>query len=452
MDTIFALSSGQLPCAVAIIRVSGPLVKKIVLALSGKNLPPRFMHYGFLRGIHEKNDEGADIFTGEILDDSLTVFFPGPFSFTGEDCAEFHIHGGKAVVERFLEELSKFPNCRIAEAGEFSKRAFLNRRIDLTQAEGLADLLEAETQAQRRLALSGASGELAKKYRKWKEALLEIRVFFESNFDFSEEEDVSDFHEEKWCQEIFLLEKEILEHILYGEELNSFRDGLKITIIGAPNAGKSSLINYLSQREVALVSDIAGTTRDVIEVRLNLFGHLLLISDTAGIRETSDELENLGIKKAFEYGKDADLIFYLEDLKNPQEIDFFIEKDKVWVIGTKLDKLSKSEKEELDFKKYDLCISVKTEENLPKLFQYLEKYICEKSKRLGNLLPVRRRQIDLLKETQNELKLAMKARSQGLEFTAEHLRKATHALGKITGDVDVEEFLGLIFSQFCIGK
>ncbi len=261
MDTIFAVSSGLLPSGVAVIRLSGPHVINIVKTLCGFLPKARFMHYG--------NLTARD---GSFLDSALTVFFPAPHSFTGEDCAEFHLHGGKAVVNRFLDELSTFAGCRMAEAGEFSRRAFMEGKLDLVQAEGLADLIEAETESQRRLAIMGTSGRLTALYRDWRSKLMKARAFIEVELDFADETDVPNSVSDKIWKDVENLRTSLQKHIDEGERASILRDGLQIVIAGAPNSGKSSIMNRLAGKPVAIVTDEAGTTRDALEIRLVLGG------------------------------------------------------------------------------------------------------------------------------------------------------------------------------------
>lgn len=436
MDTIFALSSGKLPSGVAVIRVSGNEVQNIITSIRGKVPPARMMAYGPLYSLEH-----------EFLDSALTVFFPAPNSFTGEDCVEFHLHGGKAVVARFLDELSKFENCRIAEAGEFSKRAFANGKLDLTEAEGLADLIDAETESQRRLAVMGASGALAELYREWRQELLQARAMIEAELDFVEEQDIPDSVSDKIWDKLKLLNSAIKKHIADGYRAQAMRDGIKIVIAGAPNSGKSSLINRLAGRDVAIVTDEEGTTRDALEIRLILAGLPVLVTDTAGIRETANKVEKIGIDTALRRLQEADLILHIEDMSSPVEITLPADnKAEIWRLGNKVDLVSG------DHSRWPIQFSAETGEGFEKFLGKLIEFSNSFSESLGDLVPARKRQFDLLEETISEIDSALILKDLDLTLRAEHLRRASDMLGRITGDIDVEDILDVIFSQFCVGK
>ena len=436
MDTIFALSSGKLPSGVAVIRVSGNEVQNIIKSIRGKVPPARMMAYGSLYSLEH-----------EFLDSALTVFFPAPNSFTGEDCVEFHLHGGKAVVARFLNELSKFENCRIAEAGEFSKRAFANGKLDLTEAEGLADLIDAETESQRRLAVMGASGALAELYREWRQELLRARAMIEAELDFVEEQDIPDSVSDQIWDKLKLLSSAIKKHVADGYRAQAMRDGIKIVIAGAPNSGKSSIINRLAGRDVAIVTDEEGTTRDALEIRLILAGLPVLVTDTAGIRETANKVEKIGIDTALKRLQEADLILHIEDMSSPVEITLPAENNaEIWRLGNKVDLVSG------DDSRWPIQFSAETGEGFEEFLDKLIEFCNSFSESLGDLVPARKRQFDLLKETISEIDSALMLKDLDLTLRAEHLRRAGDMLGRITGDIDVEDILDVIFSQFCVGK
>lgn len=436
MDTIFALSSGKLPSGVAVIRVSGNKVQNIIKSIRGKVPPARMMAYGPLYSLEH-----------ELLDSALTVFFPAPNSFTGEDCVEFHLHGGKAVVARFLNELSKFENCRIAEAGEFSKRAFANGKLDLTEAEGLADLIDAETESQRRLAVMGASGALAELYRAWRQELLQARAMIEAELDFVEEQDIPDSVSDRIWDKLKLLNSAIKKHVADGYRAQAMRDGIKIVIAGAPNSGKSSIINRLAGRDVAIVTDEEGTTRDALEIRLILAGLPVLVTDTAGIRETANKVEKIGIDTALKRLQEADLILHIEDMSSPVEITLPAEnKAEIWRLGNKVDLVSG------DDSRWPIQFSAETGEGFEEFLNKLIEFCNSFSESLGDLVPARKRQFDLLEETISEIDAALMLKDLDLTLRAEHLRRASDMLGRITGDIDVEDILDVIFSQFCVGK
>ncbi|MBB5073740.1 tRNA modification GTPase [Bartonella callosciuri] len=435
MDTIFAISSGLLPSGVAVIRLSGPHVVNIVKTLCGCLPKARFMHYG--------NLTARD---GSFLDSALTVFFPAPHSFTGEDCAEFHLHGGKAVVNRFLDELSTFSGCRMAEAGEFSRRAFMEGKLDLVQAEGLADLIEAETESQRRLAVMGTSGRLTTLYRDWRHKLIKARAFIEAELDFSDEVDIPNSVSDKVWKDVEDLCTSLREHIDEGERANILRDGLKIVIAGAPNSGKSSILNRLVGKPVAIVTEEAGTTRDALEVRLILGGLPIFFTDTAGFRETKNKIEQLGIEVAKQHIRDADLVILVYDMGNPKEIDLPKTSAEIWCVGNKLDLYEENETN------WFIRFSALTGLNFDCFIKELELFCSRRATEIGNLVPARKRQLQLLKEAVKEIEASINYDSLDLSLRAEHLRRASDFLGRITGDIDVEDLLDIIFSEFCIGK
>ncbi|MET3559502.1 tRNA modification GTPase [Bartonella japonica] len=435
MDTIFAVSSGLLPSGVAVIRVSGPHVVNVVKTLCGCLPKARFMHYG--------NLTARD---GSFLDSALTVFFPAPHSFTGEDCAEFHLHGGKAVVNRFLDELSTFSGCRIAEAGEFSRRAFIEGKLDLVQAEGLADLIAAETESQRRLAIMGTSGRLTTLYRDWRYKLMKARAFIEAELDFADEADIPNSVSDRVWKEVRDLCASIHKHVDEGERASILHDGLKIVIAGAPNSGKSSIMNRLAGKSVSIVTEEAGTTRDALEIRLVLGGLPVFFIDTAGFRETKNKIEQLGIEVAKQHVKDADLVILVYDMGNPKEVELPKTSAEIWHIGNKLDLY---EKNEID---WSIQFSALTGLNFDNFIRELETFCSRRASEIGNLVPARKRQLHLLKEAVKEIEASINYYSLDLSLRAEHLRRASDFLGKITGDIDVEDLLDIIFSEFCIGK
>jgi len=435
MDTIFALSSGILPSGVAVIRLSGPNVKNVLTQFAGFVPEPRYMNFFVLRSATE-----------EILDRALVVYFPAPKSFTGEDCAEFHLHGGKAVVARFLTELAAVPGCRLSEPGEFARRAFVGGKLDLTEAEGLADLISAETESQRRLAVMGASGALADLYRGWRSCLIKARALVEAELDFADEGDMPESVSDHIWADMICLRNDILQHILDGERASIMRDGLRIVIAGAPNAGKSSVMNYLTGRNVAIVTDEAGTTRDSLEVRLVLGDLPVLVTDTAGLRYTTDRIEKMGIDIAVACIEEADLVLVLDDMNDPQVVDLPMTSATVWYIGNKLD-LGHG-----DYDRWPIQLSVKTGEGWDDFIERLIAFCREKVITVGEVIPARSRQVELLKRGLAELELALNKTAPDLELRAEHLRCASDCLGHITGDIDVEDLLDVIFSEFCIGK
>lgn len=435
-ETIFALSSGRLPSGVAVMRVSGKNTRFVIETICG-NLPqPR---HASLRSFHNRD--------GHIIDRGLVLFFPGPLSFTGEDCAEFHLHGGRAVVDAMISTLYMFEGCRMAEAGEFTRRAYANGKFDLTAAEGLADLIAAETDSQRRLALQISSGAQAQLYATWRTELIRARALIEAELDFADESDVPGSVSDQVWQSMENLALLIDRHVEDGKRGAIVRDGYRVVILGAPNAGKSSLLNALAGSDVAIVSDEPGTTRDLIEIKLDLGGLTVLVTDTAGLRDTEGKVEKIGIERAWERAYAADLILTLTDLSDPIPLVSPELEGDLFRIGTKVD-LAGS----ITAAGYDLVISTRTGAGLDRLVKLLTERAEAAAGSLSDPLPTRRRHIELLGETTKEINAAIQERTAPLEVRAEYLRRASYSLGRITGDVDVEDILDVVFSQFCIGK
>ena len=435
IDTIFALSSGRLPSGVAVVRISGPQVRFVIETIIGATIEPRYAAYKTVRARN-----------GDAIDKGLALFFPGPNSFTGEDCAEFHLHGGIAVVEKLLEELSTFPNCRIAEAGEFTRRAFTNGKMDLTIAEGLADLIAAETEGQRRLALQVASGAQRQLYTDWRQSLVRARALIEAELDFADEGDVPGSVSGQVWEQLKSLRSEIIRHIEGGKRAAMLRDGLHVVIAGAPNAGKSSLLNFLAGREIAIISEEAGTTRDLLEVKLNLGGIPVYVTDTAGLRETTSQVERIGIERARERVAEADLVLLLEDMESPIPVSLENGDAEIWRVGTKADLVAS------DSPNWQYRISTRTTDGLDRLLDALQQFAEARIGLINDAVPTRQRHINLLQSTISEINIAAEREDLPLELRAENMRRASQYLGRITGDVDVEEILDVIFSQFCIGK
>lgn len=435
-DTIFALSSGAPPSGVSVVRVSGPQTCLILEALIGGIPLPRTAAY---RTIRTRN--------GFPIDAGLVLFFPGPASFTGEDSAEFQVHGSKAVVSALSRELATFPGTRLAMEGEFSRRAFENGKLDLVEIEGLADLIAAETEMQRRLALEQSSGGLSRLYDSWAERITRSRALIEAELDFPDEDDVPGSVSDQIWVSLSELRREMEDHLSHAEMGEIVRDGFKVVIAGAPNAGKSSLMNWFAQRDVAIVTDVAGTTRDVLHVDINLKGYLVKLYDTAGLRDTADIVEQEGIKRAQLALNNADLVLFLTDMGSPLPIDpVDLERAPSHVIvGTKRDLYP-------SVASYDLQISTMTGEGLPELRDFVSSFIEQKFEGLSLSVPTRERHKDSLSKCLSALSAAIDHAEQSLEIRAESLRLAGDHLGRITGRVDVEDLLGVIFSEFCIGK
>ena len=436
-QTIFALSSGRLPSAIALVRVSGPQAGKIVTTLAGKTPSPRMATRALLRDLGQRP-----------IDDAVVLWFPAPASATGEDVAEFHVHGGRAVLAALFAALSAFKNVRAAEPGEFTRRAFENGKLDLTEAEGLDDLIHADTDRQRRQALRQLKGLLGDKARDWRARIIEASALIEAGIDFSDEGDVPAELIAPALAKVKALLTEI-EQVLAGQGRSErLRDGLVVAIAGPPNVGKSTLMNQLARREIAIVSPHAGTTRDVIEMQLDLDGYPVTVIDTAGIRETDDPVEQEGVRRARARAADADLVLWLTDVSVVA-----IQHDgsaPVWVVRNKIDLASRPLAEGSGQGSFQ--ISASRGDGLPELIAALvgfaQNYLGGSE---GGLIG-RTRQRKLLQETAASLRRCVEVVGQGEELAAEELRMASHSLGRLLGRVDVEDILDVIFREFCVGK
>ena len=442
--TIYALSTGPGVSGVAIVRISGPEASKAIKLLTKKDLPiPKI---ATLRKINNLN-------TSELIDEGIIIWFPGPESYTGEDMAEFHVHGGKAIVLALQNELSKIENFRLAEPGEFTKIAFQNGKINLLKAESIGDLISAETEIQRLQAVKIMEGKSAEKFEDLREKLLKILSFVEAKIDFPEEDlpDENIKQIKKDTTEVLNKIKKILDDQKVGEII---REGFKIAIIGPTNAGKSSLLNNLSNRDVAIVSEIAGTTRDVIETHLNIDGYPVIISDTAGIRNSKDEIEKKGIKLSLDRAEKADLKLVVVDAKNLDFSGFLNDllKDNAILVINKSDLINGELDPEVN-KLDHVLISLKENMNLDKLISKIKNKLKKKFIINDDILITRERHrqhlVHCLDNLENFLE---KNDKKDFDKAAEDLRLATRNLGMIVGKVDVEEILGSIFNDFCIGK
>ena len=438
-DTIYALSSGGLPSGVAVIRLSGSR-SQFALTVLGVEIPEQRL--AKLRTIRNQNDL--------VIDRALVLFFPAPFSFTGEDCVEIHLHGGRAVVQSCFQALSLIDGLRLAEAGEFTKRAFDNGKMDLTEAEGLADLISSETEMQRKLAIQQADGRLKRLYDDWSARILRSRALIEAELDFSDEEDIPGSVSDQVWKDVELIRDEILDHVKGARIGEIQRSGYSVVIAGAPNAGKSSLLNALSGRDVAIVSDEKGTTRDILEVRLDLDGNLVILKDTAGLRDTQNLVEKEGIRRARLALENADLVLYLvspDDIDADEDAIRAINPDNLWIIGSKSD---------IDDVKWsirtDYVIDVKSTTGLDNLLAALKATLKTIDVVDDIAVPTRRRHVELLQNSAKQLDFTLEYTDQPIEIKSEYLRLAQEMLGKITGRVDVEDLLGVIFSEFCVGK
>jgi len=442
--TIYALSTGPGISGIAVVRVSGKEAAEVVKRLTGDGLPvPRV---ATLKKINYIN-------TNNLIDEGVVLWFPGPNSYTGEDLAEFHVHGSRAVVSALHSSISGIKNCRLAEPGEFTKLAFQNGKINLLKAEGIADLVSAETEIQRKQAVEIMSGKSSDKFTSWRAKLLKILAHVEAKIDFPDEDLPKDILDEiqKTSNQVSKEIEKVLDDQKVGERI---REGFKIAIVGPTNAGKSSLLNYLSKRDVAIVSEIAGTTRDVIETHLNLDGYPVVVSDTAGIRESKNEIEKKGIKLALNRAEDADLKLIIVDAKS---VDFtsvlkeLMDENAILVVN-KSDLIAGNINKELQ--KHDhILVSIKNNLNLDKLILKIKKKLENKFISYGDILITRERHRQHLEECISHLKnFKNKNGSEDYDKAAEDLRLATRHLGMIVGKVDVEEILGSIFNDFCIGK
>ena len=442
--TIYALSSGPGISGVAVIRISGPETKIVIEKMTKEEIPvPRMAS---LRKVNKIN-------TNELIDESIVIWFPGPDSYTGEDMAEFHVHGSRAVIDAIHKSISKVENCRIAEPGEFTKLAFQNGKINLLKAESIADLISSETEIQRQQAIKIMSGKSSEKFNGWREKLLKILSNVEAKIDFPEENLPDNILKDIKSSSKKI--KEEIEKLLNDQKVGErIREGFKIAIVGPTNAGKSSLLNYLSKRDVAIVSEIAGTTRDVIETHLSIDGFPVIISDTAGIRDSKDEIEKKGIKLALKSAEKADLNIviiepksvdftgFLNDLVNEKAI-FVLNKSDLGVqnLNSKLKKLN------------PILISLKNEKNIEELISAIKIKLKNKFITSDDILITRERHRQHLEQcVQNLENFENKNNTEDFDKAAEDLRLATRHLGIIVGKVDVEEILGSIFNDFCIGK
>ncbi len=442
MDTIYALSTAVGKAGVAVIRVSGPKAEQSIHALCARDLSPRQATVCNL----------FDPETKEALDHALVLWFPGPNSFTGEDVAEFHVHGSLAVVQDVLAVLADQPGFRLAGAGEFSRRAFENNKLDLTAVEGLADLIEAETSAQRKAAVRQMQGELATLYDDWANQLTRSLAYLEAEIDFADEE----LDKETLSQHKDLIRStlgEIQAHLNDRHAGERLRTGFRVAVVGPPNVGKSSFINMLSKRDVAIVSDIAGTTRDVIEVHLDLGGYPVLVADTAGLRQTEDVIESEGIRRAAAWAEQADLTVFVTDTAHWPLEDNNLQKQAASADAILVNKIDLKEKNP-DVSRETMpvfLVSVTEGTGLDKVLSFLTETV---KTRLGEStaapLITRARYREALQDVVSALQRSGQAELP--ELVAEDIRLAVRALGRITGRVDVEDLLDIIFADFCIGK
>lgn len=447
MDTIFALSSGTARAGVAVIRISGPQARVVTEKILGSLPPERELALRTIR----------DPYSGETIDQGMVVWFAAPRTATGEDVAEFHLHGSRAVVAAVLSILGREMGCRGAEPGEFTRRAFANGKLDLAQVEGLADLIAAETESQRRAALRHLDGSLSRQYEAWRASLLKALAYVEATIDFSDEDLPRDLLA-KVRSEIASLAGEIDGFVARGTKSRSIRDGFAIAIVGEPNVGKSSLLNAIAGREAAIVSERAGTTRDVITVRLDLGGHLVVLSDTAGLRETQDDIEAEGVGRARREAEAADLRLLVIEagaVGVPATLSGVFEQGDI-VVANKADLIaadgqrSRSPSSRPEAKTIE--VSARTGFGIGALLDQLKGLVAERTASGAELSFTHLRHEQALKAVVARLRGSLSARDDQLELFAEDLRAASRELGRITGRVDVEDLLDLVFRDFCIGK
>ena len=432
--TIFALSTANGIAGLAVVRVSGHLALTALKTISRKshfdpNVLTRTSFY--------------DSENGNLIDRGLAVYFVKPKSFTGEDVVEFHIHGGRATVDLLLKTLSGINQLRLAEPGEFSKRAFINNKMDLTAIEAMGDLINAQTELQHNQAISQMDGSLNKLYLSWRKSLIELVAYLEADIDFAEE-DIPDDVLKNINEKIEKLLVEMNEHINQRNQGEILRDGYRVAIVGTPNVGKSSLINLLANRDVAIVSDREGTTRDALEVRLNIAGFPVVFTDTAGLRQTSDEIEKKGIEITQKKIDEANLVVELFD--DPTKLNFH---------DDRLTILNKCDLHNKENKTYDraINISVSTGDGIDHLIKQISDKVSNNFGSYSDTIPTKTRYI---LGVQNSIQSLLNAKTIDLknnsELMVEELRLAIQEIGKITGHVDVEEYLEVIFKDFCIGK
>ena len=443
--TIYALSTTFGKSGVAVIRISGAKAKSVIsqmTSLDEQSIKPRYAYFINLHDIKHQS----------TIDKCLLLYFKAPYSFTGEDIVELQTHGSKAVIKSVLENLSQIPDFRMAEPGEFSKRAFYNGKMDLTEAEGLADLIDAETSVQQKYAIRQMEGNLKNLYEEWRSSLVEIMAYLEAFIDFPEEEIPNDVVE-KINNTVFKLKSAINKHLSSDNIGERLREGFRVVIVGRPNAGKSSLLNAIAQRDVVIVSDIEGTTRDAIDIHLDVKGYPVTITDTAGIRETEEAIEKQGVEIALQKIKDADLLLCLYDAQNDTpEVFANIAKefaDKMIYIANKQDKLTDEQVKEIKDKNITL-ISAKSHDGVDKIMNKIAEIIDDKFTENSSLLITRTRYREALSEALTALN--MFSLDKEIELSAEDIRLAARELGKITGRIEVDEILDKIFGSFCIGK
>ena len=443
--TIYALSTVFGKSGVAVIRISGAKAFEVISQMTDLDVSEIVSRKMYLTKFYNPVSR-------ETLDNSLLVAFKSPASFTGENTVEINCHGSKAVIKSFLAALSVLPDFRLAEPGEFSRRSFYNGKMDLTEADGLADLIDAETSLQQKVALQQMGGNLFNLYNDWRSRLVSVLSYIEAYIDFPDE-NIPEDTVFKIENGVFKISKEIEKHIQDNKIEERLRDGFKVVIAGPTNAGKSSLINAIVKRNVAIVSDIAGTTRDVIETYVDIQGFPVIFSDTAGLRETTDEIEQIGVKLAKDKIAEADFCLFMFDasVDTPEIFSEYVNKIDVpyLFVANKMDKITEDKKADL-IKKGCALISAKESKNISVLTETIYKTFQDMYEKGTAQLITRQRYKEALGEClQNLSRFNL---HKEIELAAEDIRLACRAIGKITGQVEVDEILDKIFSSFCIGK
>ena len=441
-ETIFALASAPGRSGVAVIRVSGPRTGVVLDGIAG--LPRPQARRAALRQFRSAQ--------GAVIDQGLALWFEGPASFTGEDCAEFHVHGGTAVIEAMTDRLAEL-GARPAEAGEFTRRAFQNGKMDLTEAEGLADLIDAETEGQREQALSQMTGALRTLYEDWREQLISVLAAIEGEVDFPDEEDVPETLSETAGPPLLDLSEALTAHLEDGRRGERVRDGFSIALIGEPNAGKSTLLNALARRDAAIVTDIPGTTRDVVEVRLVIAGFPVIMADTAGLRDAADQVEAEGVRRALDRGQNADLRLGVVDVSREtlpaKLLDSLTSEDAL--ILNKVDQGAQLHvSDELGMTRFEL--SAKSGSGLSALEGWIEGVVRDRLSRRESPALSRARHRQAVERALEHLQAARSQLARAPELAASDVHLAIRALESLTGRIDVEDVLDRVFSQFCIGK
>lgn len=436
-DTICALATGTPPSAISVLRLSGPLVKTIADRLLEKGCPkPRLSTLDTL-----SSEDGA------VIDQGLMVYMPGPGSYTGEDTLELSLHGGRIVTELALTALIS-TGARLAEPGEFTRRAFEAGKLDLTRAEAIADLIDAESEGQHRQALQQLDGALANLYDRWREQLTACLALLEASIDFPDEEDAPERVDAPALALMTGLIAELERALVEGNLTERIRDGFRVVILGKPNAGKSTLLNSLAGREAAIVTDIPGTTRDIIEVRLVIGGQLVWVSDTAGLRETSDPIEGEGVKRAKKAAEEADIRICLYDAREAFDPEYAPQPGDL-VVANKIDLAQK-----VNVSRETFQISARSGHGVDELVREIKTKLATAEATAASPIITRARHRRGIEEGLAALKQAesMLNDGYGAELVAEEVRLSARALGSLTGHVDAESILGAVFSSFCIGK